>query len=70
MKKTRRRYDRAFKISVVSDRRRQGIHPSFPSRCRDELSQIHPDIHPRLDPLESGIHDADEMKCGEGPPRQ
>ena len=42
MKRTRRRYDRAFKISVISDRengkplaqmaREHGIHPGLPSR--------------------------------------
>jgi transposase len=48
MKKTRRRYDREFKISVIAEleggkppaqiAREQGIHPSFPSRWRDELA--------------------------------
>jgi transposase len=49
MKKTRRRYDREFKISVVAEleggkplaqiAREQGIHPSLPSRWRDELAE-------------------------------
>jgi transposase len=49
MKKTRRRYDREFKISVVAEHeggkplaqiaREQGIHPSLPSRWRDELAE-------------------------------
>lgn len=49
MKKARRRYDREFKISIVaeleSDKplaqivREQGIHPSLPSRWRDELAE-------------------------------
>jgi transposase len=49
MKKTRRRYDRAFKISVVAElesgkplgqiAREHGIHPSLPSRWRDELGE-------------------------------
>jgi transposase len=48
MKKMRRRYDREFKISVVAEleggkplaqiAREQGIHPSLPSRWRDELA--------------------------------
>jgi len=49
MKKTRRRYDRDFKISVVAElesgkplaqiAREYGIHPSLPSRWRDELAE-------------------------------
>ena len=49
MKKTRRRYDRAFKISVVAElesgkplaqiAREHGIHPSLPTRWRDELAE-------------------------------
>ena len=49
MKKTRRRYDREFKISVVAElesgkplaqiARENGIHPSLPSRWRDELAE-------------------------------
>jgi transposase len=49
MKKTRRRYDREFKISVVAEleggkppaqiAREQGIHPSLPSRWKDELAE-------------------------------
>jgi len=49
MKKTRRRYDRAFKISAVSGleggktpaqiAREHGIHPSLPSRWRDEWAE-------------------------------
>jgi transposase len=49
MKKTRRRYDRVFKISVVSGleggrtpaqiAREHGIHTSLPSRWRDELAE-------------------------------
>jgi transposase len=49
MKKMRRRYDREFKISVVAEleggkplaqiAREQGIHPSLPSRWRDELAE-------------------------------
>jgi len=49
MKKTRWRYDRAFKISVVSElesgkplaqiAREHRIHPSLPSRWRDELAK-------------------------------
>lgn len=38
-------------------------HPPF-------LAQLHPDIHPRLDPLEADIHDTDELQRREGPPRQ
>jgi transposase len=49
MKKMRRRYDREFKISVVAElvggkppaqiAREHGIHPSLPSRWRDELAE-------------------------------
>jgi len=49
MKKTRRRYDRAFKISVVADlesgkplaqiAREHSIHPGLPSRWREELAE-------------------------------
>lgn len=49
MKKTRRRYDREFKISIVSElesgkslaqiAREHSIHPSLPSRWRDELTE-------------------------------
>lgn len=49
MKKTRRRYDREFKISVIAElesgkptaqiAREHGIHPSLPSRWRDELAE-------------------------------
>jgi len=49
MKKTRRRYDREFKISVVAElesgkppaqiAREHGIHPSLPPRWRDELAE-------------------------------
>jgi len=49
MKKTRRRYDREFKISVVAVleggkppaqiAREQGIHPSLSSRWKDELAE-------------------------------
>jgi transposase len=49
MKKMRRRYDREFKISVVTElesgktpaqiAREHGIHPSFPSRWRKELAK-------------------------------
>jgi len=49
MKKMRRRYDRDFKISVVAEleggkppaqiAREQAIHPSLPSRWRDELAE-------------------------------
>lgn len=49
MKRTRRRYDREFKISVVAEleggktpaqiARKQGIHPSLLSRWRDELAE-------------------------------
>jgi len=49
MKKTRRRYDRKFKISVVAElesgkplaqiAREYGIHPSLPCRWRDELAE-------------------------------
>ena len=49
MKKSRRRYDRAFKISVVSGleggktpaqiAREHGIHPSLPSRWSDEWAE-------------------------------
>ena len=47
MKKTRRRYDREFKISVVAElesRKPQiapehGIPPSLPCRWRDELAE-------------------------------
>ena len=48
MKKTRRRYDREFKISVVAElesgkplaqiAREHGIHPSLPCRWRSEES--------------------------------
>ncbi|MFZ2472305.1 MAG: hypothetical protein WAW52_10245 [Methanothrix sp.] len=33
-----------------------------PLRHPPLLAQIHPDIHPWLDPLEVGIHDADELQ--------
>jgi len=49
MKKTRRRYDREFKISIVAEleggkppaqiAREHGVHPSLPSRRRDELAE-------------------------------
>lgn len=49
MKKTRRRYDRDFKISIVAEleggkppaqiAREYGIHPSLPTRWRDELAE-------------------------------
>ncbi len=49
MKKTRRRYDREFKKSIVSElesgkpvaqiAREYGIHPILPSRWRDELAE-------------------------------
>ena len=49
MKKTRRRYDRAFKISVVAElesgkplaqiAREHSIHPALPSRWREELAE-------------------------------
>ena len=49
MKKTRRRYDREFKISIVAElesgkplaqiARENGIHPSLPFRWRDELAE-------------------------------
>ena len=49
MKKTRRRYDRDFKISVIAElesgktsaqiAREHGIHPGLPSRWRDELAE-------------------------------
>ena len=49
MKKTRRRYDRDFKISVVAElesgkpmaqiAREYGVYPSLPSRWRDELAE-------------------------------
>jgi transposase len=49
MRKTRRRYDRAFKISVVAElesgkplvqiTREYNVHPALPSRWRDELSE-------------------------------
>jgi len=49
MKKTRRRYDRAFKISVVAElesgkslaqiAREYSIHPGLPSRWREELAE-------------------------------
>jgi transposase-like protein len=49
MKKTRRCYDSIFKISVVSEIEaskplaqiapEHGIHPSLPSRWRDELAE-------------------------------
>jgi transposase len=49
MKKTRQRYDRAFKISVVAElgsgkplaqiAREHSIHPGLPSRWRDELAE-------------------------------
>jgi transposase-like protein len=45
MKKTRRRYDREFKISVIAELEggkllsqiayEYGVHPSLPHRCRD-----------------------------------
>jgi transposase len=48
MKKTRQRYDREFKISVVAElesgkplaqiAREHGIHPSLPSRWREEFA--------------------------------
>jgi transposase len=49
MKRTRQRYDRAFKISIVAElesgkppsqiAREHSIHPSLPSRWRDELAE-------------------------------
>ena len=49
MKKTRRRYDRDFKISVIAEleggkasaqiAREHGIHPGLPSRWREELAE-------------------------------
>lgn len=49
MKKTRRRYDRDFKISVIAEleggktsaqiAREHWIHPGLPSRWRDELAE-------------------------------
>ena len=49
MKKTRRRYDRDFKISVLAEldagkplaqvARENGIHPSLPSRWKTELAE-------------------------------
>jgi transposase len=49
MKKTRRRYDRDFKISVIAEleggktsaqiAREHDIHPGLPSRWRDELAE-------------------------------
>ncbi len=49
MKKTRRRYDRDFKISIIAEleggkspsqiAREHGIHPSLPIRWRDELAE-------------------------------
>jgi transposase len=49
MTKVRRRYDRDFKISIVAElesgkplaqiAREYGVHPSLPSRWRDELAE-------------------------------
>lgn len=49
MKRTRQRYDRAFKVSVVSELKsgkppsqiacEHSVHPSLPSRWRDELAE-------------------------------
>jgi transposase len=49
MKKTRRRYDREFKISVVAElesgkplaqiAREYSIHPGLPTRWRDEMAE-------------------------------
>ena len=49
MKKTRRRYDREFKISVIAEleggkplaqvAREHGIHPSLPCRWKNELAE-------------------------------
>jgi transposase len=49
MKKLRRRYNREFKLSVITEleggkssvqiAREQGIHPSLPSRWRDEYAE-------------------------------
>ena len=49
MKKTRRRYDREFKLSIVAEleggkpsaqiAREHNIHPSLPTRWRDELAK-------------------------------
>ena len=49
MKRIRRRYDREFKISVVAEleggksvaqiAREYGVHPSLPSRWRDEFAE-------------------------------
>jgi transposase len=49
MKKTRRRYDREFKISVIDEleggklpaqiAREHSIHPGLPSRWKDELAE-------------------------------
>ncbi len=49
MKKTRRRYDRDFKISIIAEleggktpaqiAREYGIHPGLPTRWRAELAE-------------------------------
>jgi len=49
MKRTRQRYDRDFKISIVAEleggkppaqiAREHGIHPSLPTRWREELAE-------------------------------
>ena len=41
-----------------------------PLRHPPLLAQLHPNIHPRLDPLEAGIHDAQQLQRRENPPRQ
>ena len=46
------------------------LSSSQPLRHLPLLTQVHPDIYPRLDPLEAGVHDAQQLQGGEGPPRQ
>jgi hypothetical protein len=45
------------------------IRPSIRAPGRP-LEPSSADIHPRLDPLEAGVHDADELRRRENPPRQ
>jgi hypothetical protein len=57
-----------MKLEVRSISFRSGTAPCHPAHPA-HLAQIHPDIHPRLDPLKAGVHDADELQRREYPPR-
>lgn len=46
------------------------LSSSQPLRHLPLLTQVHPDIYPRLDPLEAGVHDAQQFQRREDPPQQ